>query len=147
MKQSVEISASAAHSPTLMEQALAARGRAYAPYSGFQVGAALVAADGSVFTGCNVENASYSMTICAERNAVFAAVAAGAVRFRKLAIAGGRTAEEAQHTPCVPCGACLQVLSEFCPPDFPILLADGVHLLGEFCPASFHLDSFSRADG
>ena len=109
------------------------------PYSGFAVGAALVAEDGRTFYGCNVENASYSMTICAERSAVFSAVAAGVTRFRKLAIVGGKTDEEAAQVPCLPCGACLQVLAEFCPPDFPILLTDGVHLLGEFLPAQFRL--------
>ena len=79
------------------------------------------------------------MTICAERSAVFSAVAAGVTRFRKLAIVGGKTDEEAAQVPCLPCGACLQVLAEFCPPDFPILLTDGVHLLGEFLPAQFRL--------
>ena len=77
--------------------------------------------------------------ICAERSAVFSAVAAGVTRFRKLAIVGGKTDEEAAQVPCLPCGACLQVLAEFCPPDFPILLTDGVHLLGEFLPAQFRL--------
>ena len=117
---------------TLTQQALQARANAYAPYSGFAVGAALVAEDGRTFYGCNVENASYSMTICAERTA-------GVTRFRKLAIVGGKTDEEAAQVPCLPCGACLQVLAEFCPPDFPILLTDGVHLLGEFLPAQFRL--------
>ncbi len=126
--------------PTFMEQALAVRENAYAPYSGFQVGAVLAAADGRLFYGCNVENASYSMTICAERNAIFAAIAAGVREFHKIAIVGGKTAEEARKKPCLPCGACLQVLAEFCPPTFPILLADGVHLLGELLPAQFQLD-------
>lgn len=131
--------------PTLTELALAVRQNAYAPYSGFQVGAALMAADGRIFTGCNVENASYSMSICGERSAIFAAVAAGTCQFRKLAIVGGRTEAEAKTVPCLPCGACLQVLAEFCAPDFPILLADGVHPLGELFPYGFHLDaSFGR---
>ena len=124
---------------TLTQQALQARANAYAPYSGFAVGAALVAEDGRTFYGCNEENASYSMTICAERSTVFSAVATGVTRFRKLAIVGGKTDEEAAQVPCLPCGACLQVLAEFCPPDFPILLTDGVHLLGEFLPAQFRL--------
>ena len=124
---------------TLTQQALQARANAYAPYSGFAVGAALVAEDGRTFYGCNVENASYSMTICAERSAVFSAVAAGVTRFRKLAIVGGKTDEEAAQVPCLPCGACLQVLAEFCPPDCPSLLTDGGHLLGEFLPAQFRL--------
>lgn len=124
---------------SLLHQALAARKNAYAPYSGFQVGAVLTAADGSTFCGCNIENASYSMTICAERSAICAAVSAGARQFRSIAIVGGADAETAENTPCPPCGACLQVLAEFCPPDFPVILADGVHLLRDFLPRQFRL--------
>ena len=124
--------------PTLTELALAAREQAYAPYSGFQVGAALMLADGSVVTGCNIENVSYSLTICAERAAVFRAVADGHRDFRKIAIVGGVSEDDARTKPCMPCGACLQVLAEFCPPDFPILLTDSVHLLGELLPMQFH---------
>lgn len=123
----------------LLHQALAARKNAYAPYSGFQVGAVLTAADGSTFCGCNIENASYSMTICAERSAVCAAVSAGVRQFRSIAIVGGADAETAENTPCPPCGACLQVLAEFCPPDFPVILADGAHLLRDFLPRQFRL--------
>jgi cytidine deaminase len=95
--------------------AIEAREMAYAKYSNFHVGAALLAADGRIFTGCNVENSSYGLTICAERVAVFAAVGAGQRRFEllALAIAGGGT----------PCGACRQVLFEFAP-ELPILLID-----------------------
>src|SRR5262245_18719262 len=99
----------------LIEAALAIRQHAYARYSQFLVGAALLAEDGRTFVGCNVENVSYGLTNCAERSAVFAAIAAGQRRFSLLAIAsaGGVT----------PCGACRQVLMEFAP-DLPILLID-----------------------
>lgn len=123
----------------LLRQALDARQNAYAPYSHFQVGAVLTAADGRTFYGCNVENASYSMTICAERSAVCAAVSAGVQQFRSIAIAGGADAGCAESIPCPPCGACLQVLAEFCPPDFPVILADGTHRLGDFLPRQFRL--------
>jgi cytidine deaminase len=99
----------------LIQTALAVQQRAYCRYSQFQVGAALLAADGQIYSGCNVENASYGLTICAERAAVFNAVAAGQQRFELLAVA-----LRGQGTPC---GACRQVLFEFAP-ELPILLVD-----------------------
>lgn len=93
--------------PALIQAAAAARALAYAPYSHFQVGAALLDADGRVYTGCNVENVSYGLSSCAERNAIFGAVAQGARRFRAVAVVTGAEA------PTPPCGACRQVLVEF----------------------------------
>ncbi len=102
---------------SLLAQAKDAAERAYAPYSGFCVGAALLSSDGSVFTGCNVENSSYSLTICAERNALFQAVAAGKREFTAIAIYVDADAL------FPPCGACRQVLSEF-NPLMPVLYAN-----------------------
>ena len=81
--------------------------KAYAPYSSFPVGAALLAEDGQIFTGCNIENASFGLTMCAERVAIYQAVASGVTRFRAVAIVASRA------RPCSPCGACRQVLAEF----------------------------------
>ena len=106
----------------LFAAAVAARERAHAPYSRFPVGAALEATDGRRFTGANIENASYGLTICAERVAVFAAVHAGATGVAALAVSG----PDGVTTP--PCGACRQVIAEFAAPSVPVryALADGV---------------------
>lgn len=105
--------------PDLESEARAAQERAYAPYSGYRVGAAIEAEDGRVFTGCNVENASYSVTCCAERVALFSAITAGARSFRRMVVtASGRTP--------YPCGACRQALSEFAPSlPLTVIGADG----------------------
>jgi len=100
---------------SLLKEAENAAKKAYAPYSKFRVGAAVLCEDGTAVTGVNVENRSYGLTICAERNAVFAAVAKGYQRFSALALCTPDSAE-----PVGPCGACRQVMSEFMPPDTPV---------------------------
>lgn len=99
---------------TLVEVALAARRRAHAPYSGFDVGAALLCEDGTIIEGCNVENASYGLCICAERTAISTAVAQGRKKFRAIAIS------TSSSPPSPPCGMCRQVMAEFCD-DLPIV--------------------------
>ena len=121
----------------LFQAACAARTHAYAPYSGYRVGAALLCEDGRIFTGCNVENAAYPLCTCAERTALCAAVSQGARRFLAIAIAGGTDEDCTQ--PCAPCGGCRQNLAEFCGADFPVLLSDGIHPLGELLPGVFRL--------
>lgn len=114
---------------------------AYAPYSDFLVGAALLCGDGSVFTGCNIENASFSATVCAERTAIFKAVSEGKKDFMKIAIAGGKGGKITSA--CSPCGVCRQVLSEFCRPDLQVLLVtpDGFerYTLSELLPKVFNI--------
>lgn len=128
----------------LISMAWAARENSYAPYSNFMVGAALLAEDGRVFTGCNIENAAYSPSNCAERTAVFQAVAQGVQTFTAIAIVGEhaqRPADPEEFTP--PCGVCRQVLLEFCnPATFQIVLGNrrGEHIiytLEEMLPHSF----------
>lgn len=118
--------------------AVQAMDNAYAPYSGYRVGAALLCADGTVFAGCNIENASFGLTNCAERTAVFSAIAAGKKEFKAMAVAASG------EPPPFPCGACRQVLAEFCSADFPIYVALSTNdyttcTLGELLPHSFDL--------
>ncbi|MCL2234971.1 MAG: cytidine deaminase [Defluviitaleaceae bacterium] len=123
----------------LIKQAIEAREMAYAPYSGFKVGAALLSVCGKVYTGCNVENAAFTPGICAERTAVSTAVADGVRKFSAIAVVGG-----ADHLAddCFPCGVCRQVLMEFCPPGFQIIVAKSpeeyrVFTLGQLLPHGF----------
>ena len=126
----------------LIRQAMEAREKAYAPYSGFFVGAALECKDGTVYTGCNIENASFSPTNCAERTAFFKAVSEGQRDFRRIAIVGGKEGEMVAPSPC---GVCLQVMAEFCEADqFEIVMARSeddytVRKLAELLPNSFSL--------
>ena len=106
----------------LIDEATAAREGAYAPYSNFKVGAALLLADGSIVRGCNIENASFGATNCAERTAIFKAVSEGHKDFKAIAIVGGK-ADEPLSDYAYPCGICRQVMCEFCPDDFPIIVA------------------------
>lgn len=105
----------------LAEAAMKARKNAYTPYSGYAVGAALLAGDGAIYSGCNVENASYGATNCAERTAFFKAVSEGVREFRAIAIAGGMAGQEPKDY-AYPCGICRQVMKEFCSDDFQILV-------------------------
>lgn len=123
----------------LFSAAVKAAENSYSPYSHFRVGAALMSADGRIFTGCNIENASYSLTNCAERTAVFKAVSEGVKNFKAIAIAGSATKDFTK--PCTPCGACLQVLSEFCGDDLVVILSNGWFKLSDFLPMKFGSDS------
>lgn len=123
----------------LLTAARAAAENAYAPYSEFKVGAALMDDQGAIYTGCNIENMSYGLTVCAERVALFSALAKGVRRFTALAI----SAPEA----VTPCGACRQVLAEFCDGNFPIAMTDHagttvrVMRLGELFPDPFSAET------
>ncbi len=128
---------------TLMERAKEARKAAYCPYSGFAVGAALLCKDGTVYTGCNIEVAALTGN-CAERTAIFKAVADGRREFAAIAVAGGPKGQEPDAL-CAPCGVCRQVMREFCGPDFEILMTDGhtVHTatLAGLLPMAFGPDN------
>lgn len=126
----------------LIELAKEAMSRAYAPYSGFRVGAALLCDDGSVYQGCNIENAAYSPTNCAERTAFFKAVYDGQRAFTALAVCGGKNGEIAGF--CPPCGVCRQVMREFCKEDFLVYIVgpEGQYqtrTLTQLLPDSFSL--------
>ena len=123
----------------LISLAVDARKNSYSPYSGFRVGAALLGKSGKLYTGCNVENASYSATNCAERTAIFKAVSEGEREFEAIAIVGGQGDELLDF--CAPCGVCRQVLAEFCGRDFRVVLGTPenykCYTLDELLPYSF----------
>jgi cytidine deaminase len=101
----------------LIKLAHQAREKSYSPYSDFSVGAALLCDDDSVFLGCNIENSSYSATICAERVAIFKAISEGKKDFKAIAVVGGKSDDKTGEF-CVPCGVCLQAMNEFCNKEF-----------------------------
>ena len=127
--------------PEFIKKAIDMRNYSYAPYSKFRVGAALLAKDGKIFGGCNIENAAYGPSNCAERTAFFKAVSEGVQDFTAIAIAGGP--EEGIRDFCAPCGVCRQVMAEFCEADsFLVILAKSVeeyevYTLSELFPKSF----------
>lgn len=127
----------------LLSLAKCAIKNAYAPYSGYLVGAALLCDDGSVYTGCNIENASFSVTNCAERTALFKALSEGQRRFCAIAVIGGKGGISSTYA--MPCGVCRQALSEFCDDAFHIILGtdDGkvqTITLGDLLPGAFQLE-------
>ena len=129
----------------LISMAFDAMTRAYAPYSGYKVGAALLCSDGRVFTGCNIENASFTPTVCAERCAFFKAVGEGERSFEKIAVVGGKDGKVTDYF--MPCGVCRQVMAEFCKEDFSVIIAKSeddylLKTLGELLPCRFSSDYF-----
>lgn len=132
----------------LVKKAIEMTNYSYVPYSHFHVGAALLDKNGKIWTGCNIENATYGATNCAERTAIFKAVSEGVRDFEAIAVAGGP--EDSNGKPkledfCPPCGICRQVISEFCKRDFKIILANGkgeqkIFTLEQLLPESFSLN-------
>ena len=125
----------------LIEQAIEARSHAYTPYSHFQVGAALLTKQGKAYKGCNIENAAYTPSNCAERTAIFKAVSEGEREFAAIAIVGSMEGES-NTLPTGPCGVCRQVMAEFCSLDMPVIIAKSpadyiTMTLGELLPLSF----------
>lgn len=131
----------------LVKLAQEAMTMAYAPYSGYKVGAALLCADGTVYKGCNIENASYTPTVCAERTAIFKAVSEGKRDFAAIAVCGGKDGVLTGAFP--PCGVCRQVMREFCGEDFTVYLvgANGSYetlTLGQLLPYSFSAEEYMQ---
>ncbi|MBQ8185546.1 MAG: cytidine deaminase [Clostridia bacterium] len=136
-------------SRTLLDAAISAMQSAYAPYSHFQVGAALLTQSGEVYTGCNIENAAYSCTVCAERTAFFTAVRDGHRKFSKIAVVGGMNGVLSSFT--YPCGVCRQVMREFCDDDFTLIFTDGTAVqelkLSDLLPYSFSPANLNEPHG
>ena len=132
----------------LLKEAKEARKSSYSPYSDFMVGAALVGKSGKIYHGCNIENAGYTPTNCAERTAFFKAVSEGEKEFVKIAVVGAKRGQDADIL-CAPCGVCRQVMMEFCNPEkFQIVLADGpgkgiCMTLSEMLPYGFGPDNLT----
>lgn len=126
----------------LIKKAIEMLNFSYAPYSNFHVGAALLTSEGKIYTGCNIENAAYGPSNCAERTAIFKAVSEGKKDFEAIAIVGGKNGKIENF--CPPCGVCRQVLAEFCKKDFEIVLAKSTNeykimTLEQLLPESFSL--------
>lgn len=123
----------------LMKIAEEARKKAYTPYSRYKVGAALVGKDGKIYAGCNIENATFTPTVCAERTAFFKAISEGTTEFEKIAITGAKEGETSDN--CTPCGVCRQVMAEFCDKNFKLVLGNSdnikTYTLDEILPFSF----------
>ena len=130
----------------LCQKAIDMRSESYAPYSGFTVGSAVLLSDGTVYTGCNIENSAFGPSICAERTAIAKAVSEGHKDLAAIAIAGGKRDGDLQY--CAPCGVCRQVMREFCKPSFKVYLARSADdykefTLGDLLPESFGPDNLS----
>ena len=130
----------------LCSKALEAMKNSYSPYSNYAVGAALLCANGKVYTGCNIENSAFSPTVCAERTAIFKAVSEGEKVFLKIAIAAKKANENTLDEAVSPCGVCRQVMREFCDSNFEILSVKNngeysKYTLGELLPHSFSDDN------
>ncbi|WP_353885522.1 cytidine deaminase [uncultured Treponema sp.] len=126
----------------LIKKAIEMLNFSYAPYSNFHVGAALLTSEGEIYTGCNIENAAYGPSNCAERTAIFKALSEGKKEFEAIAVVGGKNGKIENF--CPPCGVCRQVLAEFCKKDFKIVLAKSTNeykimTLEQLLPESFSL--------
>ncbi len=136
----------------LIQAAMDARRFSYSPYSQFAVGAAIITGDGRIYSGCNVENASYGAAVCAERTALFKAVSEGERSFEAIAVVGGKAALQIPEGYAFPCGMCRQVMSEFCGPDLRIIVARVLddyreYTLGQLLPESFGADQVADGEG